>query len=107
MEVHGKFTMKERTVLRKYRPFIDVCKYSTSYSILLNSGYFYKDSCEITAKTFSELTQKLSLVTRPASQVIKIAFSGFHCPLCGTYVPRGTNYLDADGIKLCSKEMNQ
>jgi hypothetical protein len=40
----------------------------------------------------------------PQKPNIKIAYYGFNCPICGAYVPAGTNYLDYNGFKVCVKE---
>lgn len=35
---------------------------------------------------------------------IKVALFSFNCPICGVRVPKGTNYLDDQGFKMCIKE---
>ena len=35
--------------------------------------------------------------------VIKTAIFSFNCPICGTTVPKGTNYQEDQGFKMCIK----
>ena len=41
---------------------------------------------------------------KPDQPEIKVAYFGFTCPICGSYVPKGANYLDHDGFKMCTHE---
>lgn len=37
---------------------------------------------------------------------IKVAYYGFICPICGSKIAKGANYLDHNGFKMCIKESN-
>lgn len=38
---------------------------------------------------------------RDAVLAMKVAYYGFYCPICRTYVKKGSNYLERNGFKIC------
>lgn len=40
-------------------------------------------------------------VVKPTNETIQVSMYGFKCPICGSYVSKGQNYILSGGLKVC------
>ena len=102
---YSKLPQRVRRIVKNYEYCIEDVKYSKEvvYAIL-KKGYESRDSkgSEIVTHDIEALIQFFKSVVKPAAREIKTALYGFKCPIGGEYVPRGSNYVDLGGLKLCT-----
>lgn len=74
------------------------------YTIFLKDGYLTNDKkSTVECDDSIEMIYRLKAITKPSSAQIKVALYSSSCKLCGTNIPRGSNYIDLNGLQSCTK----
>jgi hypothetical protein len=82
----------------------EVVEHDHMVRIKLKDGYTAKDnSIAIETKNMEEVIYFLKAVVHPVIRKMSVALFSFQCQLnCGNTIQKGQNYIDLDGMKLCS-----
>jgi hypothetical protein len=93
-----------RRIVKQYEYCIEsVINDGVQYVLRLKEGY--QGNHGLKSVVFNDSTDViyfLKSVTKPSSRNILVALYGFSCPIDGRYVPKGSNYIDLEGLKLCT-----
>ena len=93
-----------RRITQRYKHCIEsITPVQTGLSLKLKEGYLGRSGgSEYDITDAEDLIYFLKDVKKPRSRHILVALYGFKCPICGSIVQRGSNYIDLDGLRLCN-----
>lgn len=105
MHDYTGLTQRLRRIAKVYEDRIASIQYDEyGYKILLKEGYFTKThETSIVCDAGTDMLFTLKEVRKAPIAQTKVALYSFKCTFCDVQIPRGSNYLDFNGITSCTK----